>query len=156
MLVSYHGCHSGEFCDHAQAGVKLREIVAARASKGFTAFGLSEHMPRDREEFFYPEERKSGRTLESLRTKFTAYLAEAKRLQAVYSDQEILVGFETEYCDESYPERVNLLRAEAEVDYIVGSVHHVHGIPFDFSERHYAEAMECCRRGKVDISLPFQ
>jgi histidinol-phosphatase (PHP family) len=146
MPVSFHGCHSGEFCDHAQAGVTLVDIVDGRIINGFSMFGMSEHMPRDREAFLYPEEQARRRTPESLRAAFNAYVAEAARLQGFYAEQgvHILVGFETEYCHEGYPAWINRLRDESGVDYIVGSVHHVHGIPFDSDEACYREAVERC------------
>ena len=103
-------------------------------------------MPRDREEFLYPEELEARRTPESLQTVFDQYISEAKKLQNIYEQEgiDILVGFETEYCNEEYPSYINHLRNKSGVDYIVGSVHHVHGIPIDFDEAHYTKAVEQC------------
>lgn len=145
-LISYHGSHSGEFCDHARSGITLQQVVEARIRKGYFFFGVTEHMPRDREEFLYPEEREARRTPEILRKIFDNYVAEAKRLQKTAAEQgvHILVGFETEYCNEDYPAYINGLREETDIDYIVGSVHHVQGIPFDYDAACYTEAMKRC------------
>jgi len=49
-----HHSHSGQFCAHAKG--TLEEVVQAAIKKGFTTFGLSEHVPRYRDQDLYPEE----------------------------------------------------------------------------------------------------
>ena len=53
MPVSNHS-HSGQYCSHAKG--LLKDVVARALEMGFVTFGLSEHMPRLREEELYPEE----------------------------------------------------------------------------------------------------
>lgn len=53
MTVSHHS-HSGQFCLHAKG--TLEEVVLEAIRKGFTTYGLSEHVPRYRERDLYPEE----------------------------------------------------------------------------------------------------
>lgn len=142
ILISYHGSHSGQFCDHADSFITLNEIVRARVEKGFKYFGLSEHMPRDNKKYFYSEEIEKGRTPEIMMRIFGEYVREAKRLKEKWKEEvEILVGFETDYCDPGYPELVNKIRDEFGIDYIVGSVHHVDGIPIDFDKETYQKAV---------------
>lgn len=141
-LISYHGGHSGQFCDHAKEG-SLREVVKAYVEKGFKAFGITEHQPRNKEKFLYPEEKAKGRTCEDLFKIFAAYVKEARFLQKEFADRaDILVGFETEVCDQDAFELIESLRKEYQTDYVVGSVHHVAGIPIDFDLATYNSAVE--------------
>jgi histidinol-phosphatase (PHP family) len=52
MPFSHHS-HSGQFCGHAKGS--LSEMVQAAIEKKMIVFALTEHMPRDVEDF-YPEE----------------------------------------------------------------------------------------------------
>jgi histidinol-phosphatase (PHP family) len=52
MPFSHHS-HSGQFCGHAED--RLEEIVQTAIGKKLEVFALTEHMPRD-EDDFYPEE----------------------------------------------------------------------------------------------------
>lgn len=138
-LVSVHGGHSGEFCNHAQD--TLAEIVRAYLERGFAWVGLTEHMPPVSAKYLYPEERDAGLDPQSLRSRFGRYITEARRLQEVYRDRmAILVGFETEAYTGSLAHIEDLI-AEFRPDYIVGSVHHVNDIPFDYSAGVYQKAV---------------
>lgn len=141
VLFSYHGGHSGEFCDHASP-CSLEDLVKSYIEKGFTNLGLSEHQPRE-SGFLYPEEKAKKRTSEFLFSRFEAYFKEARRLQKKYENQiSILVGFETEVCDKSAFSLINDLRRQYSADYIVGSLHHVNGIAIDFSREEYERAID--------------
>jgi hypothetical protein len=59
MPFTYHS-HSGEFCGHANG--KLEEAVLRAIELGFTHFGMSEHMPRFREQDLYDWEVELGIT----------------------------------------------------------------------------------------------
>jgi histidinol-phosphatase (PHP family) len=139
-LVSIHGGHSGQFCNHARDS--LEDIVLAYIRKGFAWVGITEHMPPEDEVFLYPEERQAGLNPEQMKARFGRYIAEARRLQAVYRDRiDILVAFETEaysgclrYIDE--------LIDQYQPDYVVGGVHHVADIPFDYGPSVYRQAIE--------------
>jgi histidinol-phosphatase (PHP family) len=52
MPFSHHS-HSGQFCKHAKD--TLEEVVQTAIARGMRTFALTEHMPRDVEDF-YPEE----------------------------------------------------------------------------------------------------
>lgn len=49
-----HHSHSGQFCRHATG--RLEDVVLEAIRKGFEVYGLTEHVPRYREEDLYPEE----------------------------------------------------------------------------------------------------
>lgn len=138
-LVSAHGGHSGQFCCHARD--TLEAVVRAYIDKGFAWVGLTEHMPLPADRFLYPEERDADLNVEKMHVRFDAYMAEARRLQACYRDSiEILVGFETEACTGSGPLAARLIEKHRP-DYVVGGVHHVDDIPFDYSEQEYRRAV---------------
>lgn len=56
MPISLHS-HSGQFCQHAQG--TLENVVQFAIRSGFTTYGLSEHMPRNRPSDLYLEEVRS-------------------------------------------------------------------------------------------------
>ncbi|KAF7975924.1 hypothetical protein HWV62_8192 [Athelia sp. TMB] len=126
-----HHSHSGQFCKHASG--LLEEVVLAAVQQGFELYGLTEHVPRYREEDMYPEER--GESLDVLTQQFEDFLHEAHRLKTKYqSSITLLVGLETELITPSDLERLQelLLKHGNRVEYLVGSVHHVNGVPIDF------------------------
>ncbi len=144
--VSVHGGHSGQFCNHARDS--LAQVVAAYAAGRFAWVGLTEHMPPPDDSFLYPEERSAGLDSAAMYRRFAAYMAEARRLQRRWrAHLNILVGFETEACSDALA-LAQRLQEEFSPDYIVGSVHHVDDIPFDYSAAHYAEATARC--GSLD------
>ena len=66
---------------------------------------------------------------------FKGYIEEAHRLKLAYQDEiTLLVGLETEYITSLDLENLERLleRLGEKIEYIVGSVHHVRGIPIDF------------------------
>lgn len=105
---------------------------------------------------------------------YDQFLQEAARLQQKYKSHiSLLIGLETEYFGEESIQYVRRLRQplrqsvwastaaateEAslpsthlvtlpQVQYIVGSLHHVHGIPVDFSQHLYLKALEDVGKG---------
>lgn len=52
-MFSHHS-HSGQFCSHAKG--TLEEVVKEAIRRGWSTLGLSEHVPRYREQDLYPEE----------------------------------------------------------------------------------------------------
>lgn len=76
-----------------------------------------------------------GLTPEDLMTQFEGYIEEAYRLKLAYRDKiTLLVGLETEYVTSLDLDNLEKLleRFGERIEYIVGSVHHVRGIPIDF------------------------
>jgi len=138
--VSIHGGHSGQFCNHAKD--TLEAVVQAYVDQGFAWVGLTEHMPPTDDLYLYPEEREVGLNAETMLERFGRYMEEARRLQQHYADRiEILVGFETEDTPGAATLAEELI-ARYNPDYIVGSVHHIDGIPFDYSEEEYRRAVD--------------
>lgn len=139
-LVSVHGGHSGQFCQHATD--PLEEIIAQYIEKGFSWVGITEHVPPVNDAFLYPCERKAGLTHESSMKLFGEYMAECRRLQKKYSREiEIFAGMETETCT-GYQEFTPFLIKTFRPDYIVGSIHFVDDIGFDYSREEYDIAVK--------------
>ena len=144
--VSVHGGHSGQFCNHASD--TLEEIIRAYIDKGYPWVGITEHMPPVSDAFVYPEEKHAGLDADTLKQRFDDYIASCRDLQARYARSiRIFVGFETEDYSGSLDYAQTLIERHAP-DYIVGSVHHVKDIPFDYSRRCYVDAADRC--GGID------
>ncbi|GAA5957453.1 hypothetical protein JCM3765_001146 [Sporobolomyces pararoseus] len=139
MTISHHS-HSGEFCLHAKG--TLVEVVEEAIRKGFTTFGLSEHIPRYKLQHFYPEE--AHLTVQDLKDTFSNYLIEANRLKTLYRNEiKLLVGLETEFIDQdSLSKLEKLLEIHSkDLDYIVGSVHHCDELPIDFDKEGFDKVL---------------
>lgn len=138
--VSVHGGHSGQFCNHAAD--TLEEIVNLYIHQGFSWVGITEHAPALSEELLYTDQRQAGLTPEFLLERFGSYMAECRRLQTAYRDRiELFAAMEIETYS-GYEEFVPALLARFEPDYIVGSVHFVNDINFDYSKAMYDRAAE--------------
>ena len=138
--VSIHGGHSGEFCNHAVDS--LDDVIQAYIAKQFTWVGITEHIPPLSDRFLYPEEVQAGLNTEKMHHRFRHYVATCRRLQQRYRSQiQLFVGCEIE----SYNGTVGLVRQLMDTfafDYIVGSLHHVDDIGFDYSPQLYRDAVQ--------------
>jgi histidinol-phosphatase (PHP family) len=142
LRVSVHGGHSGQFCCHAKDS--LEEIVRAYIERGYGWVGITEHVPPVSNAYVYPEERQAGLDAVGLYRRFAEYMSVCRGLQTKYADRiEILVGFETENYSGGIDFARKLIRRFAP-DYVVGSVHHVREIAFDYSPEAYREAAGRC------------
>lgn len=140
--VSYHGGHSKQYCAHAKN--TLEEIIEKYISLGFKAVGISEHVPPVRNELLYPDEIELNLTVQSIYERFENYIAHLRQLKTQYASQiNIFIGMETEACSGYLTHMKNLVR-KFEPDYIVGSVHHINDICFDFSKKEYDRAAREC------------
>ncbi|KAI0542941.1 histidinol-phosphatase [Xylaria digitata] len=141
MAFTMHS-HSGQFCP-GHAKDELEDVVKYAIGLGYTTMGLTEHMPRTSLEDLYPEELDEPEaSLAALVPRHTAYLGEAQRLQALYAPQiSLLIGFEGEWLRPAYKELVKELAAHPAIDYFIGSLHHVNGVPIDYDKEYYARAM---------------
>ncbi|KAL3427290.1 histidinol phosphate phosphatase HisJ family protein [Phlyctema vagabunda] len=141
MAFSMHS-HSGQFCPgHAQDS--LEQVIQTAISRGMAVFALTEHMPRMSEKDLYPEEISAGETTADHVPRHAAYLQEAVRLRDQYASEiEILIGFEGEFIRSDYAPFIHELAADARVDFFIGSVHHVHGIPIDYDAAFYGRARD--------------
>ncbi len=139
--MSFHGGHSGQFCQHAQG--TLEELVVAAIDQGLAAFGITEHMAPVNDYDRYSDEVEAGLTADALQARFRQYATETvPDLKARYGDRiELLLGMETEILPvDRYPAVVASLRQSLQLQYIVGSVHHVDGLGFDVSPAAYEQA----------------
>ncbi len=138
--VSVHGGHSGDFCNHALDS--LEAIIGAYIQKGFDWVGITEHMPPVSDAFMYPDERAVGLSADQLYDRFATYMSTARELKERFAaDLEIYVGFETELTSGALPFTRRLVE-KFKPDYLVGSLHHVDDISFDYSKADYLKAVE--------------
>ena len=130
-LISLHGGHSGQFCNHAQDS--LEEIIKAYIDKGFKAVGITEHMPPPLDHQRYPEEAAQGLSPADLLDRFDRYFKELNRLKQTYADRiQIYRAFETETVAGWQEQAAHLIHTYTP-DYVVGSIHHINDIGFDYS-----------------------
>lgn len=138
--VSVHGGHSGQFCDHAADS--LEEVVCSYIDKGFSWVGITEHVPGLSDEFLDIDQREAGLTPEFLLERFGRYMTECRRLQEKYQSQiELFAAMEIETYS-GYETFVPMLVERFNPDYMVGSVHFVNDINFDYSANMYNKAAE--------------
>jgi histidinol-phosphatase (PHP family) len=137
-MISMHS-HSGQFCLHAKGS--LEEVIQEAIKKRFKTYGLTEHMPRFSRSQLYPEE--SQLSPSDLVQMFHEYVQEARKLAIKYKNEiNILIGMETEFIDYSFKNEIENLRTIYGLDYVVGSLHHVRGIPIDFNEELFNKARD--------------
>ncbi|THB77851.1 MAG: histidinol-phosphatase HisJ family protein [Desulfobacteraceae bacterium] len=145
-LVSYHGGHSGEFCLHAED--TLDDVIKAYILHGFTRIGITEHVPPPKDSFRYADEVDAGLDANALYQRFETYCSRVREYQAQYKDQlRIYLAFETESYT-GYQAYTRDLVQTFSPDYILGSVHHVRDICFDYSPEDYQRAVDAC--GGID------
>ncbi|KAK4056760.1 hypothetical protein OIO90_002312 [Microbotryomycetes sp. JL221] len=140
MTISHHS-HSGQFCMHAKG--TLEQVVQEAIRQGFTTFGLSEHVPRYRQQDLYPEEQQVGLT--QLSDNFEAFIVEAHLLKQAHKDDiTLLVGLETELINQqSLDELEKLLNRHGnKIEYVVGSVHHCRQRPIDFDKHNFDAVLD--------------
>jgi histidinol-phosphatase (PHP family) len=134
-FVSVHGGHSGQFCLHATDS--LEEIILSYIRQGFAWVGITEHVPGLREDLLYPDQRQAGLTPAILYDKFAAYILECRRLKEKYASEiRIYVAMEIETYS-GYREFIPSLMERFGPEYIVGSVHFVDDLGFDYSREQY-------------------
>lgn len=146
-FVSVHGGHSGQFCHHATD--TLEEIVQEYVRKQFPWVGVTEHVPAINEELLYPDQKEAGLTPEFLFKRFGLYMQECRRLQHAYRSKiKIFAAMEIETYS-GYERFIPALIDTFHPDYIVGSVHFVDDMGFDYSKEQYDRAAEAV--GGMDI-----
>ncbi len=138
--VSVHGGHSGQFCSHATDN--LEDIVKYYIAGGFSWVGITEHAPPINDALRYADQAEAGLTSAFLLEQFGSYMKECRRLQQKYQPRiDLYAALEIETYS-GYEEFVPFLVERFEPDYIVGSVHFVHDINFDYSPAIYAQAVQ--------------
>ena len=145
--VSVHGGHSGQFCHHATD--TLEDIVRSYIDKRFNWVGITEHAPPINDQLRYSDEAEAGLSAQSLLERFDSYMIECRRLQDKYRSRiQLYAAVEIETYS-GYEEFVPYLVERFEPDYIVGSVHYVNDINFDYSKNSYDRAAESA--GSIDL-----
>ncbi|WP_419176204.1 histidinol-phosphatase [Desulfosediminicola sp.] len=140
QYVSVHGGHSGQFCHHATD--TLEEIITSYIKHGFAWVGITEHVPGRTEELLYPDQKAAGLTPEFLLERFGRYMGECKRLQEKYAGQlQIFAAMEIETYS-GYDTFIPSLIEKYQPDYLVGSVHFVDDLGFDYSKEQYDETAD--------------
>ncbi|MGD9974867.1 MAG: histidinol-phosphatase [Desulfatirhabdiaceae bacterium] len=138
-LVSVHGGHSADYCQHAQDF--LEDMVKAYHHQKFSWVGITEHMPPVSDAFLYPDEKAAGLTAQAMQERFGRYVAHCRKLQTDYRGRlTIYVGMETEAYDGAVAYALHL-KNRFDLDYVVGSVHHVADIPIDMTLAEYERAV---------------
>ena len=115
MIVDLHN-HT-KLCNHAEG--ELEEYVEEAIKKGIKYFGFSDHAPMNFDEKY--------------RMKFSdmkRYEQSIRDLNKQYKDIEILLGYEVDFLPNYMDKRV----LNANVDYLIGSVHFINGWGFDNPE----------------------
>ena len=116
MQVDLHN-HT-PLCNHATGSID--EYIQAAIAKGISYFGFSDHAPMD----FDPHYRMSFDAMAD-------YEADVKDAKKRYADAiTILLGYEVDFLPGHMDKRV----LDAEVDYLIGSVHFLQGWGFDNPE----------------------
>jgi len=133
--VSVHGGHSGQFCHHATD--TLEEIIQQYIVKQFPWVGITEHAPGISRELLYPDQQAAGLTPAFLLHRFSLYMQECRRLQEKYRSQiKIFAAIESETYS-GFKEFMPYLITTFQPDYVVGSVHFVDDLGFDYSREQY-------------------
>ncbi|NOX35141.1 MAG: histidinol-phosphatase HisJ [Deltaproteobacteria bacterium] len=133
--ISLHGGHSGLYCCHARD--LLEDIIQRYIKLGFTKVGITEHVPPVNDKFLYPDEKKLNLTALDLDKRFEEYFYEIFALKKKYASKiKIFAGMETETCT-GFTDHIKNLVLKFQPDYIVGSVHHINDICFDYSKKEY-------------------
>ncbi|SDT83900.1 histidinol-phosphatase HisJ [Desulfobacula phenolica] len=141
-LISLHGGHSGQYCNHARD--LLEDIIQRYIELGFTTVGITEHIPPLNDIFLYPDEKALHLTTADLYQQFEAYFNHLTALKKKYKQKiNIFVGMETETYT-GYADHIKELILTFQPDYIVGSVHHVNDICFDYSKEDYEKIVSMC------------
>lgn len=150
--VSVHGGHSGQFCNHAAD--TLEEVILAYIDQGFSWVGITEHTPPPSEDLLYDDERDAGLTPDYLLAQFGSYFDECRRLRDKYRSQITLYAAMEIETYTGYEHYVPFLVELFSPDYLVGSVHFVNDINFDYSPQVYDQAAQSAG-GINDLYLSY-
>lgn len=86
---------------------------------------------------------------------YLAFLDEAIRLRSIYSDRiSLLIGLETDYITPlDLSQTTSLLDRRKDIDYVVGSVHHVNGVSIDFDKPTWVRAVRTVVAGNTGSTM---
>jgi histidinol-phosphatase (PHP family) len=102
-------------------------------------------------------------TTDELVKQFEAFVEEACRLRDAHEKSgdgtglSLLVGCETEVIDDASLDQLSALldSHKDHIDYVVGSVHHVHGIPLDLDRATYTRCLTSCQSSLSTYLLAY-
>jgi len=94
-------------------------------------------------------------TPEALENIYFDFLETAAALQSKYKDRiQLLIGIETDFVTRIDLDRTKtILDRRTEIQYVVGSVHHVAGVSIDFDKSTYLRSIEHCTAGTVGSTM---
>ena len=149
-MVSLHGGHSSDFCNHGHSS--LVEMLEAAVAAGYSTFGVSEHVPRNGEKFLYEDEVARGWTVEKTQRDFARYTEAIQEMPGLFAGRlSVLRGFEAEVVPAAdWKRRMIEYRSaksaagEPAFDYFVGSVHYLNETAIDGSAGELLHAVESC------------
>lgn len=142
-----HHSHSN-YIAHGQD--PLDDVVNRAKQLQMKTYGLTEHMPRLDANLLYPEERDQSDpdALKTLQTQFQRFLIHAHKIKDCLinsaGELSILVGMEVEACDTKHIAYAKRLFETHGLQYMIGSVHHVRGVPIDFDRTSFEKAVSAC------------
>ncbi len=152
-LFSFHGGHSGAYCRHAKD--TLAEMIERAITLGFCSYGMTEHSPIYRTEDLYFDQK--HQTPAQVQSEFDQFLNEATRLKIKHTEEiDLFVGVETDVIPlDCYVEKMQAIKADARVEYTVGSMHHLAGgKPLDICEEEL-DAIEKDYGGVVEMEKAY-
>jgi histidinol-phosphatase (PHP family) len=84
-------------------------------------------------------------SLDALQQKHEGFVREAVRLRTKYESAiKLLIGIESEWIRDLSAALVRRMMHASPLQFVIGSVHHVHGIPIDFDHALYLAAQDRC------------
>jgi histidinol-phosphatase (PHP family) len=94
-------------------------------------------------------------TPENLEHIYLEFLETATTLQAKYKDRvQLLIGIETDFVTRLDLDRTKaILDRRTDIQYVVGSVHHVAGVSIDFDKSTYLRSIEHCTAGTIGSTM---
>jgi histidinol-phosphatase (PHP family) len=94
-------------------------------------------------------------TPEDLERIYLDFLETAATLQAKYKDRiHLLIGIETDFVTRIDLDRTRaILDRRTDIQYVVGSVHHVAGVSIDFDKSTYVRSIEHCTAGTIGTTM---
>ena len=148
--ISYHGGHSSDLCVHAPGSDTKSDLIEAYIAGGFSHFGVVEHLQPPADQFLFPEEIQAGFTAQALTERLDRFFAAdrpglARDIARRYGGRiQMAIGIETEYYGAEPNIWLRNMIRRYRPDFIVASVHHVRGIPIDYSAEVFNRAVEVC------------
>lgn len=120
-LVDYH-LHTAR-CGHAQG--QMHQYVEKALELGLEEIGFADHIPQ----YWLPMQERDA-TIAMSEEQLPGYVAEVEKLRSYYRPVKIKLGLEVDFVP-GYEEEARRILGEFPFDYVLGSVHYIHGWGFD-------------------------